>query len=55
MFTRRLNEKLWQLTRDLMGYALRVEAYALLVHDRFPSFSLSAERALDVQASAPAA
>jgi hypothetical protein len=26
-----------------MSYVLRVEAYALLLHDRFPSFSLSAE------------
>jgi hypothetical protein len=54
VFTRRLNERLWHLTRDLMGYALRVETYALLVHDRFPSFSLSADRAFDVEASAAA-
>jgi hypothetical protein len=26
-----------------MAYALRVEAYALLMHDRFPSFALSTE------------
>ena len=24
----------------LLGYALRVEAYALLIHDRFPSFAV---------------
>jgi hypothetical protein len=34
---------LWRFTRDVMAYALRVEAYALLVHDRFPAFSLSEE------------
>ena len=26
--------------RDVIGYALRVEAYALLIHDRFPSFDV---------------
>jgi hypothetical protein len=54
VFTRRLNETLWQFTRYVLGYTLRIESYALLVHDQFPSFSLSAERALDVQESAPA-
>ena len=49
VFTRRLNETLWHFTRYVIGYALRVEAYALLVHDRFPSFSVDAERALDLQ------
>ena len=43
VFTGRLGVNLWRFTRDVMAYALRVEAYALLVHDRFPSFSLSAE------------
>jgi TRAP-type uncharacterized transport system fused permease subunit len=43
-FTRKLSDSLWRFTRDVMSYALRVEAYALLIHDQFPSFSLSAER-----------
>lgn len=42
-FTRRLNGALWRFSRDVVGYVMRVEAYALLMHDRFPSFSLSAE------------
>jgi hypothetical protein len=42
-FTRRLNGGLWQFTRDVMSYALRVEAYALLMHDQFPSFGLTGE------------
>jgi hypothetical protein len=42
-FTRRLPASLWRFSRDVMSYVLRVEAYALLLHDRFPSFSLSAE------------
>jgi hypothetical protein len=37
----RLGENPWRFTRDVMAYALRVEAYALLVHDHFPSFSLA--------------
>ena len=42
-FTRRLSDSLWRFSRDVSSYVLRVEAYALLIHDRFPSFSLSAE------------
>ena len=42
-FTRRLSGSLWRFSRDVMSYVLRVEAYALLIHDRFPSFSLSAD------------
>ena len=38
-----MGENLWRFTRDVMGYALRVEAYALLIHDQFPSFSLSSD------------
>jgi len=41
VFTRRLGDTLWRFTRDVAGYALRVEAYALLVHDQFPAFSLA--------------
>jgi hypothetical protein len=41
VFTGRLGANLWRFTRDVMAYALRVEAYALLIHDRFPSFALS--------------
>ena len=33
---------LWRFNRDVMGYALRVEAYALLIHDQFPSFDVFA-------------
>jgi hypothetical protein len=43
VFKGSLGVNLWRFTRDVMAYALRVEAYALLVHDRFPSFSLSEE------------
>jgi hypothetical protein len=38
-----LGGNLWRFTRDVMAYALRVEAYALLIHDRFPSFALTSE------------
>ena len=41
VFTGRLGVNLWRFTRDVMAYALRVEAYALLMTDRFPSFALS--------------
>jgi uncharacterized protein DUF4389 len=42
-FTRHLSGSLWRFSRDVSSYVLRVEAYALLIHDRFPSFSLSGE------------
>ena len=29
---------LWRFSRDVMAYSLRLEAYALLVHDVFPPF-----------------
>ena len=35
-----LPHSLWRFNRDVMAYALRVEAYALLIHDRFPSFDV---------------
>ena len=38
-----LGMNLWRFIRDVMAYALRVEAYALLIHDRFPSFALSSD------------
>jgi hypothetical protein len=38
-----MGENQWRFTRDVMAYALRVEAYALLVHDQFPPFSLGAD------------
>ena len=41
VFTGHLGVNLWRFTRDVMAYALRVEAYALLMHDQFPSFALS--------------
>jgi Domain of unknown function (DUF4389) len=52
-FTRRLNDALWRFTRDVMSYALRVEAYALLMHDQFPSFGLTGEAEERVLASQP--
>ena len=54
VFKGSLGMNLWRFTRDVMAYALRVEAYALLIHDRFPAFSLSedvGEPALVRQAS----
>jgi hypothetical protein len=45
VFARRHGDALWRFTRDVIGYVIRVESYALLLHDRFPSFSLSAEPA----------
>jgi len=52
VFTRRLSDKLWRFTRDVVHYTLRVESYALLIHDRFPSFSLSADPAAPVTKAA---
>jgi hypothetical protein len=43
VITSRMPDGLWRFIRDVMAYTLRVEAYALLIHDRFPSFSLSAD------------
>jgi len=43
VFKGEMGENLWRFTRDVMAYALRVEAYGLLIHDHFPSFSLSAD------------
>ncbi|HXU03125.1 MAG TPA: DUF4389 domain-containing protein [Polyangia bacterium] len=40
-----LGDNLWRFSRDVMAYALRVEAYGLLIHDQFPSFSLLADAA----------
>jgi hypothetical protein len=45
VFTGRLPESLWRLNRDVMSYLLRVEAYALLVHDVFPPIAFSDEPA----------
>ena len=36
----RLGDNLWRFSRDVMAYVLRVEAYALLIHDEFPSFAV---------------
>ena len=43
VFKGSLGMNLWRFIRDVMAYALRVEAYALLIHDRFPSFALSSD------------
>jgi hypothetical protein len=40
--TARLSPPIWRFSRDAIAYVMRVEAYALLVHDQFPSFRLSA-------------
>ncbi len=38
-----LPEGAWRFSRDVMAYSLRAEAYALLIYDTFPSFSLAGE------------
>jgi hypothetical protein len=43
VFKGQLGGNLWRFTRDVVAYALRVEAYALLIHDHFPSFSLAVD------------
>jgi hypothetical protein len=37
----RLSARVWRFNRDVMAYVLRVEAYALLVHDQLPPFALA--------------
>ena len=41
VFKSGMSDGLWRFIRDVMAYALRVEAYGLLMHDTFPSFSLA--------------
>src|SRR5437762_1368965 len=41
LFKSGMSDGLWRFIRDVMAYALRVEAYGLLMHDTFPSFSLA--------------
>ncbi len=53
VFKGEMGENLWRFTRDVMAYALRVEAYGLLIHDHFPSFSLSADAEGAVLAGQP--
>jgi hypothetical protein len=57
VFTGRMGDSLWRFSRDVMAYALRVEAYALLIHDHFPSFTVfsSAAVATSTTASSSAA
>jgi hypothetical protein len=43
-FTGHLGDGLWRFSRDVMAYVLRVEAYALLVHDVYPPFTFAEER-----------
>jgi hypothetical protein len=40
LFTGRLAPALWSFGHRVMRYLLRVETYALLVHDEYPPFSL---------------
>ena len=47
-----LPASLWRFNRDVLAYALRFEAYALLIHDVFPPFALS-EEAVPALAPAP--
>jgi hypothetical protein len=35
-----MSDRVWRFNRDVMRYTLRVEAYALLVHDAFPPFMI---------------
>src|SRR2546421_4469148 len=44
---------LWRFNHDALAYMLRVETYALLVHDVFPPFSLAADRDLLPATPAP--
>ncbi len=37
----RLPPGLWRFNRDVIAYSLRVETYALLIHDDFPPFALT--------------
>jgi hypothetical protein len=48
-----LPSSLWRLNRDICAYSLRVESYALLIHDVFPPFSLSEEPAAEFTAAGP--
>jgi hypothetical protein len=41
--TGELPSSLWRLNRDICAYSLRVESYALLIHDVFPPFALTEE------------
>jgi hypothetical protein len=45
---------LWRFSRDVMAYSLRLEAYALLVHDVFPPFTLTDTAAEVVGGTPPA-
>jgi hypothetical protein len=38
-----LPDAVWRFSLGVMDYSLRVEAYALLLHDAFPPFSLAME------------
>jgi len=49
-FTRRLSDGPWRFTHEVIGYTLRIEAYALLMHDQFPSFALTPEASEPVPA-----
>jgi hypothetical protein len=52
--TGELPASLWRFNRDICAYSLRVESYALLIHDVFPPFSLTDEPAVPVSDSAGA-
>jgi hypothetical protein len=43
VFTGKLGDWLWQFSHHVLAYALRIEAYALLIHDRFPRFAVFSE------------
>jgi hypothetical protein len=43
LFTGRYPEGLWRFGEGVMRWALRVEAYLLLMHDEYPPFSLRRE------------
>lgn len=43
VITGRMPASLWRFAREVIAYSLRVESYALLLHDEFPPFALSDE------------
>jgi hypothetical protein len=51
--TGRLPVAVWDFNRDVAGYVLRFEAYALLVHDVFPPFAITGDEVV-VPSAGPA-
>ncbi|HEY0712063.1 MAG TPA: DUF4389 domain-containing protein [Polyangia bacterium] len=51
--TGRMPPSLWRIGRDVTAYALRTEAYLLLIHDEFPPFALGEEPTLTMNPATP--